>query len=315
MGLSFLDGIWAAIPTPFDRLGNVDMGGVERNTRHFADTLALDGIFCNGLMGEGWSLTANERQQITETILGTAGKRMRVGVVTSHHSLTETITLSRHAADNGADHIVLMRPHGVFDEAAISRFVLNVAEAADIPIVLFDGRQPTGGFAPDTITALSSRCRIVGVKCTRPRRYARTLRERLSGKVTVTEPEEAHWLPNMARQGLKTLYADPEPYLFQSADRLPIKKYTQAYAEGNVRRAREISRSLEPLRRIYSEWIIGRLHKGLPPNAALKLWCEHLGMAGGPVRPPLTSLSVSEKTAFRAALARASVTQIPALSD
>ena len=304
IGLSFLDGIWAAIPTPFDRRGNVDIDGVERNTRHFADTLALDGIFCNGLMGEGWSLTANERQRITETILATAGNRMRVGVVTSHHSLTETIALSRHAADNGADHIVLMRPQGVFDEAAVSRFVLNVAEAANIPIVLFDGRRPTGGFAPDTIAALSSRCRIVGVKCTRPRRYARTLRERLSGKVTVTDPEEAHWLPNMVRSGLKTLYADPEPYLFQSADRMPIREYARAYAEGNVRRAREISRSLKPLRHVYLEWIIGRLHKGLPPNAALKLWCEHLGMAGGPVRPPLTSLSASEKTAFRAALAR-----------
>jgi hypothetical protein len=35
---------------------SLDLAGIAKNVRHFRDALGLKGIFCNRLMGEGWSL-------------------------------------------------------------------------------------------------------------------------------------------------------------------------------------------------------------------------------------------------------------------
>jgi 4-hydroxy-tetrahydrodipicolinate synthase len=37
------------------------------------------------------------------------------------------------------------------------------------------------------------------------------------------------------------------------------------------------------------------LKDGVAPNAAIKAWCEFLGLRGGQVRPPLTPLDASQK--------------------
>ncbi len=40
------------------------------------------------------------------------------------------------------------------------------------------------------------------------------------------------------------------------------------------------------------------------PMAYLKAWCEMLGMAGGPVRPPLLQITAAERAELRADLER-----------
>ncbi|OBF37416.1 hypothetical protein A5719_21610 [Mycolicibacterium peregrinum] len=64
-------------------------------------------------------------------------------------------------------------------------------------------------------------------------------------------------------------------------------------------------RALDPLRRLYRKWIIGPLEVGVMPNAALKRWCEFVGMAGGSVREPLTELSTEDAVRFDAELREA----------
>src|SRR5215218_3275000 len=76
----FLDGIWAAVATPFEANGALDPKGIERNAHTYGRTLGLDGIFCNGLMGEGWALSADERRLALEATLSGCVGHLRVGV-------------------------------------------------------------------------------------------------------------------------------------------------------------------------------------------------------------------------------------------
>jgi 4-hydroxy-tetrahydrodipicolinate synthase len=120
--------------------------------------------------------------------------------------------------------------------------------------------------------------------------------------VPITNPFESQCLTVLARFGLNTLYADPEPYLFQRAGALPIADYHRAWFAGDLGRAAAIFRDLEPLRAIYEAWIIGPLRHGMAVNAALKHWSGRMGLAAGPVRTPLHPLSSEQARRLDGAL-------------
>ena len=161
------EGIWCAVPTPFRPDETIDFPGITRNVTHFRDALGLAGVFCNGLMGEGWSLSGIERRQILEATVEASGSALPVGVVTTHGSISETLELSRHAVASGADHIVLMRPAGLFSNQELADFVRMISDAAEGRIVLFDSESQSGGFPAAVIRVLAEERRIHAIKCTR----------------------------------------------------------------------------------------------------------------------------------------------------
>jgi 4-hydroxy-tetrahydrodipicolinate synthase len=311
----FLDGIWAAVPTPFSADGRLDIPGVESNARHFAQTLALEGLFCNGLMGEVWSLSLAERKAALEAHIGGASGRLRVGVVTTHHSLAETIELSQHAAEAGADHVVLFRPQGIFSADELHDYVVTVCEQTGIPVVLFDSEAQNGGYPADVVRRLGEARRIRGVKCTRRADAIVELRMQCGDVVTVTDPYEAHCLENLLRLDLRVLYADPEPYLYQTEDCQLVRDYFAAHQAAHADSALAKFRRLEPLRQVYEDWVVEPLRRGAPFNAALKHWCGRMGLAAGPVRAPLRPLRDSEERTLDEALTAAFAAVFEAKGD
>ena len=295
-------GIWAAVPTPFLPDQSLDIGGIAQNVHHYRDALGLAGIFCNGLMGEGWSLSLAERRQIVETTLAAAAGKLAVGVVTTHGSIRETLELSRHASAAGVDHIVLMRPAGLFSAAEIADFVRLVARAVACKVVLFDSEAQNGGYPAAVIRELAQEGLIHAVKCTRNADAIGALQGECRGGVTICDPYESHALANLARSGHGVLYADPEPYLFQTPRLRLVHDYFEDHRRGDLGAMLDRYRQLEPLRRVYEQWIQIPLMRGEPINAALKHWCGRLGLAAGPVRAPLRALTAEQATALDADL-------------
>ncbi len=297
-----ISGIWAALPTPFLADGALDLAGIAANAVHCRDALGLDGVFCHGLMGEGWSLSLAERQAALEALLAGAAGALKVGVVVNHHALAESIDLARHAARAGAHHIVLMRPAGLFGPEEHLAYARAVSDAAAIPAVLFDGE--AAGWAPATIRALAAEGRLIGVKCTRDFDAIIAVRAAVGDVVPVCDPYEGHALANLLRFGVRTLYADPEPYLFQTAARRDVAALLTATDPGA---AAALFAAMEPLRIVYQRWILEPLRRGRAPCAALKHWCARIGMAAGPVRAPLRPLAPEEARALDVALDAAGV--------
>lgn len=81
--------IWSAIPTPFLKSGQIDEEGIRKNVRYFID-LKLDGVFCNGLMGETWSLTVQERKRILEVLIDESKGKLGISVVISANTTRNT---------------------------------------------------------------------------------------------------------------------------------------------------------------------------------------------------------------------------------
>lgn len=295
-------GIWAAVPTPFLADESLDLEGIAENVRHFRDRLGLAGIFCNGLMGEGWSLSAAERRQVLETSLAAADGCLPVGVVTTHASVAETLELSRHAAAAGADHVVLMRPAGLFSSEEVADFVRMISAAVACKIVLFDSEAQSGGYPSGVIRKLAQEGHIHAVKCTRDADAITALRAECEGAVPICDPYESHALTNLVRFDQRVLYADPEPYLYQASGAQLIAGYFDAHRHGEFGSMIARHSRLEPLRRVYERWIQVPLMRGQPINAALKRWCHRIGLAGGPVRRPLCELTALQAATLDADL-------------
>ncbi len=295
---SWPQGIWAAVPTPFLADQSLDLVGISHNVSLFRDAFGLAGIFCNGLMGEVWSLSIAERRQALETMIAAANGALPIGVVTTHASIAETLALSRHAAAAGADHIVLMRPAGLLSSDEIADFVRLNCDAIGCKVVLFDSEAQGGGYPIGVIRQLANEGCIHAVKCTRNADAITDLRRECGGSVAICDPYEAHALANLIRFGHCVLYADPEPYLYQVSGVQLIRGYFEDHQRAEFRSMIERHRRLEPLRHVYERWIQMPLMRGQPINAALKHWCRRIGLAAGPVRRPLRELTASQAAAL-----------------
>lgn len=288
--------LWAALPTPFLPDGELDEAGLRLNIQHCLEA-GLDGVYCNGLMGEGWALTPQERRRIVETIVQEAAGRLQVTPVTSGATLAESIKLSEHARQAGATYSVLEVPAAATDEEVLAYFDAVFAEV-DMPFVIFnpgDDGSRKSRLSERAFAELCRRDQTTILKTTASSEENARLRAVAHGSgVRVSDPLEENFLDNLVEHEQALLYCDPEGYLYQSVQDRPIETYIRLWREGRVDEARAVFDSMNELRRVYRKWIIGPLEAGEMPVAALKHWCELIGMAGGPVRPPSGQLTPTQ---------------------
>lgn len=292
-------GIWAAIHTPFRADGSLDVEGIRQNAEIYAQSLALRGVFFSGLMGEYWSLTAAERRLFIDTLAAAAGGRFGLAPNCTHHSITETIDLMRHAKAAGCQYATLMNPPvGPRTDEALLEYFGTVCSAVDIEVMLFN--TPAGGYllSPPLLERLCDLPSVKGIKAAGDDRDRIEVRRACGAKVVVSDPMESHWLDNLALHRQTLLFADPEPYLYQSADRRPIADYFELFLRGDMNACRAAYARLAPLREVYDRWIMGPLRSGQPPSAALKVWAAEMGLAAGPTRAPVRPLSAEAHAAL-----------------
>jgi len=295
-------GIWAAITTPFTPDAALDEAGLRRNMRHLTDTLAIDGVFCTGIMGEFWALTKEERKRVVEIVVEEARGKCGVIAQTGSHSGHETIELTRHAEEVGADFAIMMGPYYPHtDEAMILDWFTFVASRVDLGIWLFD--TPFSGrpaISPETTAKIAEIDNICGAKISRPLDHYVAVRKLCGERIVMSSPNEADFLMMMREHGQRVHQSSASPYLIQTADRQEMREYTELALAGRFDEAALVSAALDPLREVSHRWIMGRWRDtGVIPIAAIKEWSAMLGMAAGPVRTPLLQMSEADRAAMR----------------
>ena len=299
-------GVWAAIASPFTPDGELDEAGLRRNMRYFTDGLGIDGIFCTGTMGEFWALTKEERKRIVEIVVEEARGKCRVIAHTGHHSAHETVDLTRHAQEVGADFAIVINPYyPPANETSIYEWFAFVASRVDIGIWMFDTGYAGYGFSPQLTARIADIENICGIKCSRPLEHYAQVRRLCGDKVVMSHPSEAVWLTLMRDHGARVHMSSAAPFLIQTPTWLPMKKYTELALQGLFKEAESVARELDPLREVHERWMRDPWveHK-IIAIAYLKAWSEMMGLAGGPVRPPLPQITDQERQQMRADLDR-----------
>ncbi len=298
-----LEGIWAAVHTPFRDDFSLDEAGIANNIDHYADRIGLQGIFFNGLFGEHWALSLEERKRIVEVSAKAARGRIALTPNCTHHSLKETIDLARHAEASGCEYVVLMNPStGPRGENELFRWFSAVADSIKADLFIFNTPQPGYVLSAELIARLAQSGRYKVLKAAGGSHEVSEARRLLGEKMIVSDPSEGTWLGNLITNDQTLLYADAEPMLYQSADDRPMERMFQAYRQGDFTEAVAIHKKLSPMRRVYETWVSGQIRKGIMSCAAIKHWASKRGMAAGPVRTPLAAISPADQSKLDADL-------------
>ena len=144
-------GVFPVVPTTFTGSGELDLASQKRCVDFMIDAGSA-GLCILANFSEQFSLSDDERDLITRTILEHVKGRVPVIVTTTHFSTDVCIARSQRAQAQGAAMVMVMPPyHGAtfrVPEAQIYAFYAQLSDAIRIPIMVQD--------APASGTVLSA---------------------------------------------------------------------------------------------------------------------------------------------------------------
>jgi dihydrodipicolinate synthase/N-acetylneuraminate lyase len=163
-----LRGALAASVTPLRNAGGeVDEDAFGPLVDFFVDA-GLDGILALGTAGEGILLEEAERRAVADLFLQAAERRLRVAVQCGAQSTAETVRLAAHAAEVGADAVVVIGPpyFRLDERAQLAHFLAAATACAPLPFYVYEFASTSGyAVAPRVLRELrESASNVVGLK-------------------------------------------------------------------------------------------------------------------------------------------------------
>lgn len=284
------EGVYCAMVTPFTDKDEIDVEGMRSNIAYLQKG-GVSGLVPCGSTGESSTLTFDEHKKLIDVTVDAASVPVVAG--TGSNSTSEAVDLTRHAQDAGAQASLQIVPY--YNKPMKSGLIKHfgaIAEACDIPLILYNIPGRTGiNMDPETISTLAhEHNNIAAVK------EASANFSQISDIIKLTQDldfcvisgDDGLTLPMMAlgATGVISVTGDIFPK--------PMGQLTQFCLDGNFEKAREVHYRLAPLfKALFIET------NPIP----IKKACDLLGLAGGPLRLPLTSMAEPNVAKLKATLA------------
>lgn len=143
-----LSGVIAAVATPIDENGAPDLKRATDLAKSLLDN-GCDGLNVLGSTGEATSFSVDERKAVMDAYKKNGVPMHRLMVGTGASSVTDAITLTRHAADLGFAGALVLPPFyykGVTDDGLADYIgaLVKATDASKLPIYLYHYPQLTG---------------------------------------------------------------------------------------------------------------------------------------------------------------------------
>ena len=133
-----LSGSFVALITPFNKDGSVDFAAF-RTLLAFQEEHGTAAVLIMGSTGETSMLSPEEKKRIIIECAKMKTARMPIFFGTTGNNTESTIANVRFAKENGADGAILAAPAYICaPEADIERFFLDVADATDLPLGVYN---------------------------------------------------------------------------------------------------------------------------------------------------------------------------------
>lgn len=268
-----LHGIVSAMVTPLMPDETVNETELRRQVdRQYRAGMAA--VFCLGTNGEFYAFGEEEKKRIIEVTADEARGKVPLFVGTGCITTRDTISLTRYAAQKGADAVSVISPYfaGISQEALYSHY-MAVAEASQIPVILYNIPARTGvNIDWKTAARLSEHPNIAGIKDSSGN-FLNTLRY-----IEETKKEFAVLCGNDALI-LWTLLAGGSGAISGMTNIVPelVAGIYEEFREGKLEEAKNSQRKLCTLR---------NLMEGYNPNSAVKAAANAAGQDVGPLRAP-----------------------------
>ena len=160
-----LTGIVPPMVTPLRGRDELDVAGLEKLIEHILSG-GVSGLFILGTTGEGPSLSYRLRRELIERVCKQVKHRVPVLVGITDTAFVESVNLSRHAAEVGADALVVAPPYYLPEaQPELQEYLDHLV--AELPLPLFIYNMPAltkVHFELDTIRRAMDNPRIIGFK-------------------------------------------------------------------------------------------------------------------------------------------------------
>ena len=292
-----MKGVHAAIVTHFDSDLAVDHEAVAAEVQRLIER-GIHGIVPNGTVGEGGSLSREERRAVIATVVEAAAGRVPVCAGVSAPTAEQATEYARDAKSAGADGVMTLPPLLYrADRRELLRFFGDVAAAADLPMMIYNNPTASGSdLLPELLAEIVRALPAVGAlkeSSGDARRIAELVN--LCPDIDVTVGGDDWALEGFCAGAAGWISGVGVVFPAQSV------RLWEHCAAGDLESAREVYAELLPL---------GRLDMTPKLVQYFKAALEELGIGGGPCRPPRMQLTAEELETLRAAVAAADPTAV-----
>jgi 4-hydroxy-tetrahydrodipicolinate synthase len=276
--------------TPFTTQDEIDVDGMRSNIEYLQKGDVAGLVPC-GSTGESATLTFDEHKRLIEVTVDAAGVPVVAG--TGSNSTSEAVELTRYAQDVGADAALLIVPYyNKPMKSGLTKHFGAIANACEIPLVLYNIPGRTGiNMDAETTSAIAHEYgNVAAVK------EASANFSQISEIIELTQDLDFCVISGDDGLTLPMMALGATGVISVAADLFPKKmgQLTEFCLEGNYSKAREVHYHLAPLfKALFLET------NPIPVKKA----CDLLGLAGGPLRLPLTSMAESNVAKLEATLA------------
>jgi dihydrodipicolinate synthase/N-acetylneuraminate lyase len=163
-----LEGALAASVTPLAEHGSAIDEEAFVPLVDFFVSAGLDGILALGTAGEGILFRLEERRRVADLFLQASDRRLQVAVHCGAQTTADTVALSMHAAEVGADAVVVIGPpyFKLDEQAQYAHFLAAATACAPLPFYVYEFAATTGyAVAPAVLERLrEDASNVVGLK-------------------------------------------------------------------------------------------------------------------------------------------------------
>lgn len=282
-------GVYPALCTPFHDDGRIDFETLRTDARRLVDA-GVDGLVPVGSTGESATLSHDEHIDVVETVVDAVDIPVIAGA--GSNNTAEARSLSRRAADAGADGLLLISPYyNRPQQRGLQDHYETIADAVDIPQIVYNVPSRTGrNLDPETVIELAGHENIRGYKAAGGDlgQVSHIVEQTRDEQFDVLSGNDGETLPilSMGGTGCISVAANVEPRR--------TCELVDAALDGDYDHAREVHHELGPLfRALFVET------NPAPVTAAM----EMRGHGNGNVRPPLAPLTPENHEQLQAVLA------------
>jgi 4-hydroxy-tetrahydrodipicolinate synthase len=282
--------VLTAVVTPFDADGGIDLAAFRRLCRHLVEN-GSDGLVVTGTTGEAPTLTDDERFALWEAAVEAVGDRATVVAGTGTYDTRHSVHLTERAHALGVDGFLVVTPYyNKPPPRGIVAHVNAIAAVTDKPIIYYNiPARVVNLVSVETLAELAEIPNVTAVKqAWDDLDDARRIVQEVG--LALYAGDDNLVLPFLQVGGtggvcVHTHVAGPQ-----------VAEQVAAFRRGDIGRAREIDRDLQPVYEIL------RVTVGpIGIKAALNL----LGHDVGGLRLPLVEATEEETARIRALLERA----------
>lgn len=131
------DGVWTAIVTPFDDIGEIDWAAFDALVE-MQVAARVTGLVVSGTTGESPTLTVQEKLSIIRRVKAKYSDKLYVMAGTGGNNTQQSVELSRLASDSGADAmLVVTPPYNKPNMTGMIAHYREIANAQEKPICLY----------------------------------------------------------------------------------------------------------------------------------------------------------------------------------